>query len=201
MDFYLGLAQVIGVHTLLGLSANPLLRVPGGLILDSFMQQVNTLGAPMIGLDASLVLVYRDEYVKALGERRGDYQVSLLHEWLGNQPLPTLQSSGVFKLLAHCTEKTALPATEKSWQQIFQQAGLSIQVVATGCCGMAGTYGHEAQNLDNSKALFDMSWRVPVEQFGTEQILVTGFSCRSQVKRLVGDKPRHPLQALLAALA
>ena len=54
-------------------------------------------------------------------ERRGDYQVSLLHEWLVNQPLPTLQSSGVFKLLAHCTEKTALPATEclGRWRPTF----------------------------------------------------------------------------------
>ena len=45
-----------------------------------------------------------------------------------------------------------------------------------------------------------MSWRTPVEKYGTEKVLVTGFSCRSQVKRLMGDKPRHPLQALLTAV-
>jgi FAD/FMN-containing dehydrogenase/Fe-S oxidoreductase len=164
---------------------------------SDFLQQVNALGAPLLGLDASLVLVYRDEYVKALGERRGDYQVSLLHEWLVGQQLPALQSSGVFKLLAHCTEKTALPATEKSWQQIFQRAGLSLQVVATGCCGMAGTYGHEAQNQANSRALFDLSWAAPVQNTAPDLLLVTGFSCRSQVKRYEGFKPKHPLQALL----
>ncbi|MEH8017758.1 FAD-binding oxidoreductase [Rheinheimera muenzenbergensis] len=164
------------------------------------LNQLQQLGLPMLGLDASLVLVYRDEYHKALSEKRGDFNVQLLHEWLVQQNLPQVNSSAEFALLAHCTEKTALPATEKAWQQIFQQAGLSLKPVSVGCCGMAGTYGHEAQNLANSKALFDMSWRAPVEQFGTEQILVTGFSCRSQVKRLVGDKPRHPLQALLAAL-
>ncbi|MBZ9610988.1 D-2-hydroxyglutarate dehydrogenase YdiJ [Rheinheimera maricola] len=165
-----------------------------------FFNQLHLLGLPMLGLDASLVLVYRDEYQKTLGNKRGDFNVQLLHEWLVQQSLPKVNTTAEFALLAHCTEKTALPATEKAWQQIFSSAGLSLKPVSVGCCGMAGTYGHEAQNLDNSKALFDMSWRAPVEQFGTEQILVTGFSCRSQVKRLVGDKPRHPLQALLAAL-
>ena len=164
------------------------------------LNQLQQLGLPMLGLDASLVLVYRDEYHKALGDKRGDFNVQLLHEWLVQQSLPKVNNAAEFALLAHCTEKTALPATEKAWQQIFSSAGLSLKPVSVGCCGMAGTYGHEAQNLDNSKALFDMSWRAPVEQFGTEQILVTGFSCRSQVKRLVGDKPKHPLQALLAAL-
>jgi len=165
-----------------------------------FLNQLQALDLPMLGLDASLVLVYRDEYNKALGSARGDFNVQLLHEWLAGLTLPNAQQSAEYALLAHCTEKTALPATEKTWQTIFSKVGLTLKPVSVGCCGMAGTYGHEAQNLENSKALFDMSWRKPVEQFGTEQILVTGFSCRSQVKRLVGDKPLHPLQALLAAL-
>jgi Fe-S oxidoreductase len=164
---------------------------------SAFLQQVHALGAPLLGLDASLVLVYRDEYVKALGPARGDYQVSLLHEWLSEQQLPVLQSSGTFRLLAHCTEKTALPATEKSWQQIFSSAGLSLQVTATGCCGMAGTYGHEAQNQQQSRALYELSWQQPVAQTAPDLLLVSGFSCRSQVKRYEGFKPKHPLQALL----
>ncbi|SNY41420.1 FAD/FMN-containing dehydrogenase [Arsukibacterium tuosuense] len=165
-----------------------------------FLNQLQQLNMPMLGLDASLVLAYRDEYNKALGDKRGEFQVQLLHEWLIQQSIPRAGNAADFALLAHCTEKTALPATEKAWQQIFSDAGLSLQAVPVGCCGMAGTYGHEAQNLDNSKALFDMSWRAPVERFGVPNILVTGFSCRSQVKRLVGNKPKHPLQALLRSL-
>ncbi|MAD76993.1 MAG: hypothetical protein CML20_19790 [Rheinheimera sp.] len=165
-----------------------------------FLNQLQLLNVPMLGLDASLVLVYRDEYTKTLADKRGDFNVQLLHEWLGNQTLPKADTASDFALLAHCTEKTALPETEKSWQQIFNKAGLGLKPVSVGCCGMAGTYGHEAQNLNNSKTLFDMSWRSPIEHYGVANTLVTGFSCRSQVKRLVGDKPRHPLQALLQAL-
>ena len=167
----------------------------------AFFNQLNQYQLPLLGLDASLVLVYRDEYVKALGTERGEFQVLLLQEWLVQQSLPKVAQAQQFSLLAHCTEKTALPASEKHWQQIFMQMGLELKPVSVGCCGMAGTYGHEKQQLENSKALFELSWRAPVTQLGNERILVTGFSCRSQVKRLVGDKPRHPLQALLAALA
>lgn len=166
----------------------------------AFFNQLNQYQLPLLGLDASLVLVYRDEYVKALGKARGEFQVLLLQEWLVQQSLPKVAQAQQFSLLAHCTEKTALPASEKHWQQIFAQMGLELKPVSVGCCGMAGTYGHEKQQLENSKALFELSWRAPVTQLGNEQILVTGFSCRSQVKRLVGDKPRHPLQALLQAL-
>ncbi|OCW98296.1 FAD-binding and (Fe-S)-binding domain-containing protein [Alishewanella sp. HH-ZS] len=166
----------------------------------AFFNQLNQYQLPLLGLDASLVLVYRDEYVKALGTEWGDFQVLLLQEWLVQQSLPKVAQAQQFSLLAHCTEKTALPASEKHWQQIFAQMGLELKPVSVGCCGMAGTYGHEKQQLENSKALFELSWRAPVTQLGNEQILVTGFSCRSQVKRLVGDKPRHPLQALLRAL-
>jgi FAD/FMN-containing dehydrogenase/Fe-S oxidoreductase len=167
---------------------------------SDFLQQVASLGAPLVGLDASLVLVYRDEYVKTLGQLRGDYQVHLLHEWLVKQDLPVLQSQQSFSLLAHCTEKTALPATENQWKQIYAKAGLELNSIAVGCCGMAGTYGHEAQNFENSKTLYEMSWQQPVQKVGAAQVLVTGFSCRSQVKRLEGIKPKHPLQQLLQLL-
>lgn len=165
-----------------------------------FLNQLAELDLPMLGLDASLVLVYRDEYNKILGDERGHFQVQLVHEWLSQQPIPQVKQPQGFSLLAHCTEKTALPATEKAWQAIFSKAGLSLTPISVGCCGMAGTYGHEQQNLSNSQALFDMSWRHPIETHGTDRILVTGFSCRSQVKRLVGDKPKHPLQQLLQCI-
>src|SRR5690606_18558888 len=116
-----------------------------------FLNQLQQLKVPMLGLDASLVLVYRDEYNKVLADKRGSFHVQLLHEWLVQQTLPAVKAAGDYALLAHCTEKTALPATEKAWQQIFSNAGMCLTPVSVGCCGMAGTYGHEAQNLENAK--------------------------------------------------
>ena len=45
---------------------------------------------------------------------------------------------------------------------------------------MAGTYGHEVKNFERSKKLFDISWKQPIESQQHENVLVTGFSCRSK---------------------
>ena len=166
-----------------------------------FLNILAKLQLPLIGLDASLVLVYRDEYLKALGSARGDFHVLLMHEWLVQQTLPKLTGMGTYHLLAHCTEKTALPVTEQTWQQIFTKAGLSLAPVAVGCCGMAGTYGHEVQNQQNSRDLYELSWQQTINKTPAGFLLATGFSCRSQVKRYEGFKPLHPLQLLRQLLS
>ncbi|MBA6390824.1 FAD-binding oxidoreductase [Colwellia sp. BRX10-3] len=174
-----------------------------------FLNQIHHLKMPMVGLDASMVLCFRDEYKQALGINRGDFEVKLAHEWLitlidekTNKPINQVkpQNSIAYKLFAHCTEKTALAGSEGQWQHIFQYFGLSLSSISVGCCGMAGTYGHEKVNLENSTSLYKMSWQDKVAQLATEQVLVTGYSCRSQVKRLDNKVTLHPVQALLNAI-
>jgi len=173
-----------------------------------FLNKVHELNIPMIGLDASLALCYRDEYCQILGDSRGKFSVELAHEWLITildhqnkvENETELAKSISYKLFAHCTEKTALAGSEGQWKGIFAHFGLSLTNVSVGCCGMAGTYGHEKVNLDNSKALYDMSWKNKVSELATEQILVTGYSCRSQIKRLDNKVTLHPVQALLNTL-
>lgn len=165
----------------------------------AFLNQVAELGISMVGLDASLVMCYRDEYKQALGNERGDFHVLLAHEWFENNTLSVEKSLSAepFTLLNHCTETTAMPNSAKVWQGLFAQFGLTLNAKATGCCGMAGTYGHETQNLAKSKALYEMSWQQTVDETPIDQLLATGFSCRSQVKRFnQGNKPKHPIQAL-----
>ena len=163
-----------------------------------FLNEVANLNIPMIGIDASLVLCYRDEYAKILGDERGDFEVKLVHEWLLDIELPEVpEVNGQYALFSHCTEKTALPVSEKHWQQIFTKMGADLAPVSVGCCGMAGTYGHEAKQLENSKGIYGLSWQQQIKQFNPEQVLATGYSCRSQVARMEQFKPRHPIQALL----
>ncbi|VEC79703.1 FAD linked oxidase domain-containing protein [Raoultella ornithinolytica] len=66
-----------------------------------------------------------------------------------------------------------------------------------GCCGMAGTYGHEVKNHANSLDIYALSWQQAIQRLPRNRCLVTGYSCRSQVKRIEGSGVRHPLQALL----
>jgi Fe-S oxidoreductase len=154
-----------------------------------------------------MVLCYRDEYSKILGDQRGDFNVLLAHEWLlsftkQDQMFKDAAnaSSQTYKLFSHCTEKTALVNSENEWTEIFKHFGLTLEKVSVGCCGMAGTYGHEKSNLENSKGLFELSWQPKIAELEPEQILATGFSCRSQVKRLADLKAKHPVEALLLTL-
>ncbi|GAA5142846.1 D-2-hydroxyglutarate dehydrogenase YdiJ [Thalassotalea piscium] len=170
---------------------------------SQFFNKLSQLSIPMIGLDASLVLCYRDEYKQILKGNRGDFEILLAHEWLitllDHQNVKSIKANSniEFKLFAHCTEKTALAGSENQWQQIFNAFGLSLTSVAVGCCGMAGTYGHEKVNLDNSTELYKMSWQDKISLLQPEQIVATGYSCRSQVKRLGNVQTRHPIEVIL----
>ena len=171
-----------------------------------FLNKVAQLDIPMVGIDASLVLCYRDEYQQVLGHERGDFNVQLVHEWLrdievssnsSNNNNDSSKSEDEYFLFGHCTEKTTLPNSTDEWVAIFKQFGLKLNVVSTGCCGMAGTYGHEAKNQQNSKGIYELSWQKPISEIAKDKIVVTGFSCRSQVGRIEGVKPKHPVQILL----
>ncbi|MGO1773692.1 MAG: FAD-binding oxidoreductase, partial [Halomonas sp.] len=106
-----------------------------------------------------------------------------------------------FRLLSHCTEKTNAPGSPKAWQQVFAAFGLKLELMASGCCGMSGTYGHETRNTATSKTIYAQSWQPQVEaDDNTGKLLATGYSCRSQVKRYSAQTLPHPLQALLACL-
>lgn len=165
-----------------------------------FLNRVAQLGAPMVGVDPATVLCYRDEYQQVLGEQRGTFSVQLVHEWLhgvlaGREV--QIASGEAWYLFAHCTEVTALPSTPNQWQAIFARFGAKLENINVGCCGMAGTYGHESKNLANSLGIYELSWHPQLQKLPRQRCLATGFSCRSQVKRAEGNGMRHPLQALL----
>tara|TARA_B100000959_G_scaffold18242_1_gene17556 strand:+ start:52 stop:381 length:330 start_codon:yes stop_codon:yes gene_type:complete len=102
-------------------------------------------------------------------------------------------------LLGHCTEKTEAQLSQEQWKEVFEKFGLSLNLIPAGCCGMAGTYGHETEHYEESRGIYDLSWsgKIPQDPFLRQNILTTGFSCRSQIKRFEGFRPLHPLQVLL----
>ncbi|UJD94439.1 FAD-binding oxidoreductase [Lelliottia amnigena] len=167
---------------------------------SDFLNRVAQLGMPMVGVDPALVLCYRDEYKQTLGDKRGDFNVMLVHEWLpaALQHVTTQETSGEsWYLFGHCTEVTALPAAPAQWASIFARFGAKLENVSVGCCGMAGTYGHEVKNHANSLGIYELSWHQAMQRLPRNRCLATGYSCRSQVKRVEGSGVRHPLQALL----
>lgn len=159
-------------------------------------------GIPLIGLDPAMTLAYRSEYHKVLGTNAP--KVQLIQEWLVTQKEflanhKTNFRAGEYSLLAHCTEKTNAVSSVKDWQTVFAQLGQTLKVIETGCCGMSGTFGHEAANVETSKKIYQLSWTAVVNNpANSGKLTATGYSCRSQTKRMDGVKLPHPLQVLLA---
>ncbi|QTS87331.1 FAD-binding oxidoreductase [Ectopseudomonas khazarica] len=161
------------------------------------LQALANFGIPLVGLDPAMTLVYRQEYAKLDG--LDCPPVLLPQEWLA-EVLPSSDAeapSSSYRLLAHCTEKTNATAATALWGQVFRQAGLQLATQATGCCGMSGTYGHEARNLETSRAIFAQSWEPALAREDAGEALATGYSCRSQTQRLRQQRLRHPIEALL----
>ncbi|MDD1783723.1 FAD-binding oxidoreductase [Enterovibrio sp. ZSDZ35] len=169
---------------------------------SEFLNQVAALNIPMVGVDPALVLCYRDEYNEILGDKRGEFVVHTAHEWLleeiNDQPVREQNvDSDAWYLLAHCTEKTKMPNAEAEWGRIFTHFGAKLEAVSVGCCGMAGTYGHESDKLETSKGIYGLSWKPRLESLPIERCMATGYSCRSQVKRFEHKKLYHPVQILM----
>ena len=158
---------------------------------------------PLIGCDPAMALTFRFEYPDIL-QKPAPANVMLLQEWLMSikTQIPQKQPATSFRLFSHCTEQANCPEATKQWQAVFAQFGLTLDLLRAGCCGMAGSYGHETQHIDNSLGLFELSWQPYFsDNQSNDTLLVDGFSCRAQVLRCTGVAAKHPAQALLEALS
>jgi len=157
-------------------------------------------GLPIIGVEAVTNLMFAHEY------RTDDFNVPALlsiEQFLaaeireGRLAIQPSASERPYTLFLHCTEKTARPTTGADWAAVFRAFGLTAKIIPTGCCGMAGLFGHEREHQDMSARLFDLSWREPMAGTEPSRRLATGFSCRCQTHRFTGERPRHPAEVLL----
>ena len=127
--------------------------------LNSFAQQ----GVDLVGVDPAMTLTYRSEYHKILGNDQRAPEVLLPQEFLVKH-LDQIKHKASkiakksFKLLPHCTEKTNAAGSLKDWSAIFDALNLELEILPSGCCGMSGTFGHEARNKATSQKRYDLSW-------------------------------------------
>src|SRR5262249_55426773 len=120
-------------------------------------------GATLVSIEPAVGLTYRDEYRHTLGDELG-VKVELLQELLvrivpdARPERPAAAPTERYRLFGHCTEKTLAPASQKQWATVFARLGLGLDLVATGCCGMSGAFGHERIHRDESEGIWDLSW-------------------------------------------
>jgi len=74
--------------------------------------------------------------------------------------------------------------------------GDAVREINSGCCGMAGAFGHEVEHYDVARAVGEQRLFPAVRDRGEASIAVTGFSCRHQIEHHTGAVPRHAIEYL-----
>ena len=168
------------------------------------LSELASTGVSLVGLDPSMTLAYRAEYVKTLGKEAVP-PITLPQEWLAQRldelPQGSVDGQPAWMLLPHCTERTNAPAATADWVKVGRRLGVELQIAASGCCGMAGLYGHELANRPTSETIYGLSWGpILAEARHAGRTLATGYSCRCQVALIDGLQLMHPVQLLLRAV-
>jgi len=161
------------------------------------VQRITTAGAVAVVVEPAVALLHRHEYPSILPGYPAE-QVRPLTELILERAerLPSIGAATV-RLLGHCTERATEPAIAVGWQQVLVAAGFDVDAPNLGCCGMAGVFGHEADNQAMSNRLWEMSWASQVQTTPSIEVVATGYSCRSQAKRFGQTELRHPLHLLV----
>jgi Fe-S oxidoreductase len=152
-------------------------------------------GTPVIGLEPACVSAFRDELVGLFrGEERAQRlsrQTVFLTEFLDRHcELRQLPDSPAVLVQMHCHQHAVIkPHSEKS---VLGKLGLDHEVMASGCCGMAGSFGFEKAKYPVSMACAERVLLPKVRAAeGDTIILANGFSCREQVEQATGRATMH----------
>ncbi len=168
-------------------------------------------GIPIIGLEPSCLLTLRDEFRSLLpGEDATALagQALLLEEFLARQQQAgKLQlklkplDSGRALVHGHCHQKAF--ATMSAMQQTLELIpGIEVELIDSGCCGMAGAFGYEASHYEVSMKMAEMNLLPAVRAAESGTLLIAnGTSCRHQIEDGAQGKARHIACVLQDALA
>lgn len=172
-------------------------------ILDVMEPEIRS-GVTIVGMEPSCVAVFRDELKNLFPDddraRLLSRQVKLLSEFLDEEgaELPQLEGRALVHL--HCHQKSVLnPSAER---RVLDKLGLDYRVLDSGCCGMAGSFGFEAEKYDVSVACAERALLPELRTAEKDVMFITnGFSCREQVEDLHPQtQPLHLAEVLRLAL-
>lgn len=170
--------------------------------------------SPLIGIEPSAILTFRDEYIDLADNENWEAakalakNVFLIDEFLANEIAvgniskdKFTQEKKTIQLHGHCQQK-AIASVAPSVQILSLPQNYSVSVIPSGCCGMAGSFGYEKEHYDVSMQIGELVLFPAVRnQDATTIIAAPGTSCRHQIKDGTGRKALHPVEVLFDALA
>jgi FAD/FMN-containing dehydrogenase/Fe-S oxidoreductase len=174
-------------------------------ILERLRPEIRA-GVEVVGLEPSCVAVFRDELVNMLPHDEDAKRLSkqtysfveFLTDRLDWQP-PSLDARVVVQ--GHCHHRAA-EKTMRHDRDLLERLGVDYEILDTGCCGMAGSFGyHAGEHYDVSVGVWEHSLEPALA--GTPEgtlVVADGFSCRGQIEQLGGREALHVAQVVQRAL-
>lgn len=172
--------------------------------------------SPLVGIEPSCILSFRDEYPDIVPAEMRETAKKLakncllFDEFIMREAVAGRIGSEAFKELTaeiylhgHCHQKTLI-GVGKCAEMLKLIPGVKVNVIPSGCCGMAGSFGYEKEHYETSKAIGEMVL-FPTIRKATEnkqkQVIVAapGTSCRQQILDGTGVKALHPIEILYHA--
>jgi Fe-S oxidoreductase/FAD/FMN-containing dehydrogenase len=163
-------------------------------VMQALRPQIES-GLPIVVLEPSCASVFRDELTNLFPDdplaQKLKAQTMLLCEFLenkaGNYQLPQLHRKALVQ--GHCHHKSVLRFDAEN--AVLKQLGLESQVLNSGCCGMAGSFGFESSKYETSIAIGERRLLPTVRKAEASTIIIAdGFSCREQIAQ---QTRRHAL--------
>jgi Fe-S oxidoreductase len=167
-------------------------------------------GIPIVGIEPSCILTLRDEYLNLASDQRRAKLLAtqaftveefIVREAAAGRFTPKWRAApGKALLHGHCHQK-ALVGNEASVTAL-KLAGYQVEVIPSGCCGMAGDFGYTVEHYAVSQAIGEDRLFPAVRNAGRETTIVaSGTSCRHQIEDFTERRAMHMVEALAAALA
>ncbi|WP_206454594.1 FAD-binding and (Fe-S)-binding domain-containing protein [Aurantimonas marina] len=166
-------------------------------------------GRAIIGLEPSCILTLRDEFLALVPGEDAEAVAAgamLFEEFLvsesraGRLSLPLGPLDRKACLHGHCHQKAfgAMSAVEAALRLIPK---LDLAIIESSCCGMAGAFGYDAETIDVSLAMGELSLLPAVRSAPEDAIIVAdGTSCRHQIADGADRKAVHVAEVLAGAL-
>ncbi len=170
-------------------------------------------GNPLVGIEPSAILSFRDEYPDLAGEELREASLSLasntflLEEFIVGEfragrivKEDFTTDSAVIIVHGHCQQK-AIVSSAPTIEMLSIPVNYSVREIPSGCCGMAGSFGYEKEHYGLSMKIGEMVLFPEIRDAGENDIIAApGTSCRSQIFDGTGRTARHPADILYAAL-
>ena len=163
---------------------------------------------PLVGVEPSEVYAFRHEYVDLLPEQKEDIAPRAEKAWTLEEFLIRSRASAALRIATnqpqiifhpHCHQRAepsapdGLPTGSASSAELLLLCGYDVQVTEAGCCGMAGTFGYEAEHYGLSQQIADLRLLPQLRSAGNLPIAATGAACRMQIAQAIGAQVEHPI--------